>query len=875
MSQKIAVRGARQHNLKNLSLDLPLGELIVVTGVSGSGKSSLVFDTLYAEGQRRYVETFSPYARQFLDRMDKPQVDRIEGIPPAIAIDQTNPVRTSRSTVGTMTELADYLKLLYARAAELHCRGCGARVVRDTPQSICEALIERSAAAGDPRLTVTFPVPVPENFNEAEVLALLERQGYTRIHARRGRVLDVVADRFRGGGTERARVVEALEAALRVGNGRVNIHVAKDDERRAAHGDGDAHAAHDTVWRFSTGLHCPDCDIDYQPPSAALFSFNSPLGACATCRGFGRVIGIDYGLIVPDEGKTLREGAVKPWQSKSFHECQDDLVKYAKKRGIALDVPWRDLDERSRRWVLDGEPEWVSWSKSWPGTWYGVKRFFAWLESKAYKMHIRVLLSKYRAYTPCEACGGARLKPEALHWRLGTKADSDRVVDAGARFRPRGTAIDETRFVGLPGLTIHDLVLLPIDRARDFFAHLTLPAPLDEATDLLLGEIRARLRFLADVGLGYLTLDRQSRTLSGGEVQRINLTTALGTSLVNTLFVLDEPSIGLHPRDMGRVIGVMHRLRDAGNSLLVVEHDPQVMLAADRVLDLGPGPGEHGGEIVFFGSPRELVTGARTLTADYLAGRKRAGEPARAATRLNGASIEILGATEHNLKDVDVAIPLHGLVCITGVSGSGKSTLVEDVLHAALLRAKGKPTEMPGAHRGLSGAELIDDVVLVDQAPIGRTTRSNPASYVGAFDAIRKRFAATAARARARIHAGHVQLQRGHGTLPDVRRQRLRARRDAVPLRRLPALPGLRRQALSRRGARGRDRGPVDRRRARNDGRAGARVLRRRSRHRRCACAARRSGPRLSAARAAGPDAFGRRSTAAEARRVPRRRRRR
>src|SRR4029079_8159604 len=302
----------------------------------------------------------------------------------------------------------------------------------------------------------------------------------------------------------------------------------------------------------------------------------------------------------PDEGKTLREGAVKPWQSKSFSECQDDLVKYAKKRGIALDVPWRDLDDAARRWVLDGEPEWVSWSKSWPGTWYGVKRFFAWLESKAYKMHIRVLLSKYRAYTPCDACAGARLKPDALQWRLGTRADSDRIVDAGARFRLRGAAIEAA---ALPGLTIHDLVLLPIDRAREFFAHLTLPAPLDEATDLLLTEIRARLRFLADVGLGYLTLDRQSRTLSGGEVQRINLTTALGTSLVNTLFVLDEPSIGLHPRDMGRVIGVMHRLRDAGNSLLVVEHDPQVMLAADRVLDLGPGPGERGGEIVFFGPP--------------------------------------------------------------------------------------------------------------------------------------------------------------------------------------------------------------------------------------------------------------------------------
>jgi len=764
MPDHIVVRGARQHNLKNVSLDVPLAELVVVTGVSGSGKSSLVFDTLYAEGQRRYVETFSPYARQFLDRMDKPQVDRIEGIPPAIAIDQTNPVRTSRSTVGTMTELADYLKLLYARTATLYCRGCGRKVARDTPQSIYDALTERAAAAGDPRLVITFPVTVPENFSESEVRALLERQGYTRIHAQRGRVLDVVADRLRIGSAERSRVMEALEAALRVGNGRVNVQaLAQDDESQ-----GGVEVAQEaaTVWRFSTDLHCPDCDFDYQEPSPALFSFNSPLGACATCRGFGRVIGIDYGLIIPDAAKTLRGGAVKPWQTPSFNECQDDLVKYAKKRGIALDVPWRDLDDAARRWVQDGEPEWVSWRKSWPGTWYGIKRFFAWLETKAYKMHIRVLLSKYRAYTPCEACGGARLKPDALLWRLGTRENADRALDPAQRFRPRGVTIDDRAFAALPGLNIHDLVLLPIDRARDFFAHLALPAPLDEATDLLLAEIRSRLSFLTDVGLGYLTLDRQSRTLSGGEVQRINLTTALGTSLVNTLFVLDEPSIGLHPRDMGRVISVMHRLRDAGNSLLVVEHDPQVMLAADRVLDMGPGPGERGGEIVFFGTPAELVRDTRSLTADYLAGRKRAGK-APVPRAVNGdARIEVLGASEHNLQDVDVAIPLHRLVCVTGVSGSGKSTLVQDVLHAALLRAKGKPTEAPGAHRALVGDDAIDEVVMVDQTPIGRTTRSNPASYVGAFDAIRKRFAAAPVAREREYTAGTFSFNSGTGRCP-------------------------------------------------------------------------------------------------------------
>ncbi|MCC6198031.1 MAG: excinuclease ABC subunit UvrA [Burkholderiales bacterium] len=720
MSDRIVIRGARQHNLKNLSLDLPLRELVVVTGVSGSGKSSLVFDTLYAEGQRRYVETFSPYARQFLDRMDKPQVDRIEGIPPAIAIDQTNPVRTSRSTVGTMTELADYLKLLYARAATLYCRGCGRKVARDTPQSIHDALARASAAAGDPRLVVTFPVTVPDNFTEAEVLALLEAQGYTRIHARRGRVLEVVQDRFRMGAVERARVVEAIEAALRAGQGRVDVH-----------------AEEQAVLRYSTGLHCPDCDIHYPEPSGSLFSFNSPLGACETCRGFGRVIGIDYGLVVPDADKTLRGGAIKPWQSPSFRECQDDLVKYAKKRGIPLDVPFRDLTDAQRRWVLEGEPAWVSWDRSWPGTWYGVRHFFAWLESKAYKMHIRVLLSKYRAYTPCTACGTARLKPDALLWRLGEER-----------------------------LSIHDLSLLPIDRVRAFFATLALPAPLDQAADLLLGEIRTRLRYLTDVGLSYLTLDRQSRTLSGGEVQRINLTTALGTSLTNTLFVLDEPSIGLHPRDMGRIIAVMQRLRDAGNTLVVVEHDPQVMRAADRVIDIGPGPGERGGHIVFAGTPAALAAHPRSLTGDYLAGRRRVERAQSASPRGTGARIELIGAREHNLKGIDVAIPLHALVCVTGVSGSGKSTLVQDVLYAALLRAKGKPTEAPGAHDALRGAELVGEVVLVDQTPIGRTTRSNPASYVGAFDAIRKRFAAAPLAKERRYTQGTFSFNAGTGRCP-------------------------------------------------------------------------------------------------------------
>src|SRR3989454_4171518 len=693
----IVIRGARQNNLKNLSLELPLNELVVVTGVSGSGKSSLVFDTLYAEGQRRYVETFSPYARQFLDRMDKPQVDAIEGIPPAIAIDQTNPVRTSRSTVGTMTELNDHLKLLFARAGRLFCRGCGQPVHRDSPSSVYEQLSARAGAAGDPRLIVTFPVAVPKNFKEEEVQALLKAQGYDRIHARGANVLEVVQDRLRLSSGERTGAMEGIEAALKIGKGKINVYPLTADGKALA------------PWRFSSDLHCPDCDIHYSEPVPSLFSFNSPLGACETCRGFGRVIGIDYGLVVPDETKTLREGAIRPWQSPSFHECQDDIEKYAKKRGVPLDVPFRDLSAKQREWALEGEPEWVSWRKSWPGTWYGVARFFRWLETKAYKMHVRVLLSRYRAYTPCSACNGARLKPDALLWRVGTKEDADRVIDPARGFRPAGANFNDETLRALPGLTVHDLVLLPAERTRAFFEQLHLPAPLDEATDLLLTEIRARLRYVHDVGLGYLTLDRQSRTLSGGEVQRINLTTALGTSLVNTLFVLDEPSIGLHPRDMGRVIGVMQRLRDAGNSLVVVEHDPQIMFAADRILDMGPGPGERGGEIVFFGAPEKLKAEA-SLTGEYLSGRRQA---THARNDVPASKfLQLLGAAEHNLKNLNVRIPLGRLVCVSGVSGSGKSTLMQDVLYPALLRAKGKPTEAPGAYRELKGAELVSEEVL-------------------------------------------------------------------------------------------------------------------------------------------------------------------
>ncbi len=727
VTHAIVVRGARQNNLKNLSLDIPLNELIVVTGVSGSGKSSLVMDTLYAEGQRRYVETFSPYARQFLDRMDKPQVERIEGVPPAIAIDQVNPVRTSRSTVGTMTEINDHLKLLFARTAQLHCRQCSQPVRRDSAEGIVLGLPARlGMLTGAVRLLICFPVPVPKKMKLTELRAELVKQGYTRVHQETKLALTVIQDRLRCDSDERSRLVEALEAAARVGHGRLSVHALDDAGTEL------------TTWHYSTELHCAECDLQYQDATPGLFSFNSAIGACECCKGFGRIIGIDYGLVIPDETKSLAGGAVRPWQTPSFKECQDDLLKYAKLRGIPRDTPWRDLSAEQRSWVIDGEGD---WNKK---VWYGAKRYFAWLESKAYKMHIRVLLSKYRSYTPCPECHGARLKPDALLWRVGANSS-------------------------LPqGRNLHELSLLPLSQCQTFFEQFAVSGHHNDAQDLVLTEIRTRLKYLCEVGLGYLTLDRQSRTLSGGEVQRINLTTALGTSLVNTLFVLDEPSIGLHARDMGRIVGVMERLRDAGNSLLVVEHDAQIMLAADRLLELGPGAGEHGGELVANTTPALLCANTASLTGDWLAGR-RTMPPLRAGTATitrATAAIRLEGASQHNLKNIDISIPLQQLVCLAGVSGSGKSTLIQDVLYPALLKAHGKATEAPGAHRSLSGAELIESVVMIDQTPIGRTTRSNPASHVGAFEEIRALFAATADAKLRRYTAGTFSFNSGNGRCP-------------------------------------------------------------------------------------------------------------
>ena len=718
----IRVEGARQNNLKNLTIDIPLNKMTVVIGVSGSGKSSLVFDTVYAEGQRRYVETFSAYTRQFLERMDKPQVDRIVGIPPAVAIEAANPVRTSRSTVGTMTEINDYLKILYAHLARLYCRSCGKEVRKDTPDSIL-AFLKKELFDTPTPIMVSFTLPVPAGSSPEALQDVLRTQGYNRFANRSDDLLEVIQDRILFSSDTESRTREALEAAFRFGKGQLTVHCLGEDRSTPI-----------ASWKFSTDLHCADCDVHYREPFPNFFSFNSPLGACPKCKGFGRIIDVDYEQVIPNDRLTLREGAIKPWQTASYGECQEDLLAFARKRGIPLDTPWKDLTDAQKQWVIEGEGSWEE------GKWYGVKRFFEWLESRTYKMHIRVLLSRYREYRLCPLCTGARLKEEALLWRLGGSKEEG-------------------------GLNIHELASLPLDKAKDFLSHLTLTSEQELTCGSLLQQVLSRITYLVEVGLGYLTLDRQSRTLSGGELQRINLTTALGSALVNTLFVLDEPSIGLHPRDIQRLIRILHLLRDNGNTLLVVEHDPEVIRAADYIIDMGPGPGHQGGQVVYAGPKDTLLSHPTSLTAQYLRGDKRAFLPPEPPPGLYSI-LRLEGATVHNLKNLSLSVPLHRLVVISGVSGSGKSTLLEEVLYPNLMRLLEKgPTSLRNVAR-ITGYESIDRVILVDQKPIGKSSRSNPVSYIGAYDGIRKLFASLPLAKERGFTAGTFSFNAGSGRCP-------------------------------------------------------------------------------------------------------------
>jgi excinuclease ABC subunit A len=804
----IRLRGVRHHNLKNFDLDLPIGKLIVVTGLSGSGKSSLAFDTLFAEGQRRYIETFSPYARQFFDRMDKPQVDRIEGIPPAIAIEQRNSVKTTRSTVGTMTELTDYLKLLWPHLATLHCRNCGEPVRKESPSDIWRELARGSATPQAPDVLITFDLALSERLSVVESLNLIAKQGYQRLLfngapirieealgasalASLKSAVTVIQDRLKLAAENRSRFVEGCEQAFHFGKGKLTIFEISSRGLPA------------NPRFFSNRFHCATCDIDYREPTPAMFSFNHPLGACPTCRGFGRTITIDYNRAIPDRSKTLAGGAVKPWQVGHGLESQRDLTRMCKARHLPMNVPFGELSSEHQRLVIDGDPNYGSDEEhEWPRAWYGVKGYFRWLESKAYKMHVRVMLSRYRAYAMCSDCHGKRFQPEALLYKLNELTLSDfyqlpirDALDFIAKFEAgravlgaphRGTKPrrgEDTAPYPAPGssgnLSFNDALPERKDSWNGGARSANEPLPGNDPLRFALQEIRARLHYLNEVGLGYLTLDRPTRSLSGGETERVNLTTCLGTRLVNTLYVLDEPSVGLHPRDTERLVRIVQELRDIGNTVVVVEHEPEVMRAADHIVDLGPGHGESGGEIVYAGDFSGVLREPRSLTGQYLSGNKQIPPVVPRLVKGDTPKVRIANASANNLKNLTVEIPLGRFVCLTGVSGSGKSTLARDVLYP-LLQEKfdavsaappleeekdDSETESESAPPSatIEGWELLGEVVLVDQSPLGRTPRSNPAVYVGAFEPIRELFAATEAAKQRGLNASAFSFNSGQG----------------------------------------------------------------------------------------------------------------
>jgi excinuclease ABC subunit A len=761
----VEIRGARQNNLKGIDLDLPLGKLTVITGPSGSGKSSLAFDTIYAEGQRRYVETFSPYMRQFLDRMDKPRVDEIRGIPPAIAIEQANPVKSSRSTVGTMTEINDYLKLLMPRIARAFCPNCGREIRPETARSIGDHIFQEFSGQN---VLITFWVAVPPKTEPRAFFDFIQQQGYLRVWIdneivrvdsdkkikRLGARVQVIQDRVAVSEANRARLVEAIETALRFGKDKINVIPLHPSSL-------DPHP-------YSTGWHCAHCDLDIRPPTPGLFSFNNPLGACPECRGFGRTIAIDLNKAIPDRSLSISQGAVRVFRGEEMGESQRDLMRACARNEIDVRIPFEDLQKADQDFVINGEARDEDTDVeelAENDRWYGVRGFFKWLESKTYKMHVRVLLSRYRAYTTCPSCKGGRFQPETLNYRIISPAPVAVVYDRrnGSETGAVGGHRPPLQKVREIARTLPEVARLSISDARNLLAGLALP-PNDSTAEMLRNEVVARLRYLCEVGLGYLTLDRSTRTLSGGEVQRVNLTTCLGASLVNTLFVMDEPSVGLHPRDIGRLVRVMHDLRDKGNTLLVVEHEEAIIRASDNIVDIGPGRGEYGGQLVFSGPLQDfaigdglaLGRGAKTvppshrregapapdsLTLDYLSRRKSI--PIPKSRRKSSSSIRITGAKEHNLKNLDLEIPLGIFNCVTGVSGSGKSTLIHDVLYRHLMVAKGQSSEHePGACKSVTGAHRVGEVVMVDQSQLARTPRSTPILYLGLYDRVREMFAA-------------------------------------------------------------------------------------------------------------------------------------
>jgi excinuclease ABC subunit A len=764
---RITIRGARTHNLKGIDVDIPHNALTVVSGVSGSGKSSLAFDTVYAEGQRRYVESLSAYARQFLERIEKPDVDFMDGLAPAIAIKQKNQTRNPRSTVATATEIYDYLRLLFARCGTVTCLHCGGVVKRDTVDEIVTALLslpestrayalfpivraevrlepmqaattEEAAAAEAPKAAKktaakkaakqATPVVTDIAVSLKERLTELRRRGYNRLYQQRvgeatGKIVEfstpeslleldfkqpifVLIDRLAISGEVRARIVDAIETGYRE-SGEVQFHTVPREETEEA-----------KTLRYSAAFECTTCKRAYREPEPRLFSFNNPFGACPRCQGFGNTIDFDPNLIIPDKSKTLDEGAVAPWTTTKYRPFHGEMKRAAKAAGIPTDVPWFDLTPAQQAFIEEGK-----------GGFPGIRGFFADLERKKYKLHVRVFLSKYRGYAKCPECKGQRLRAEARAV----------LIQSGSG----------------PAQNICEVAALTITAAQEFFDNLTLSSVQLEVAGKILEEVRQRVGFLHQVGLDYLTLDRLSSTLSGGESQRIQLATSLGSRLVGALYVLDEPSIGLHTRDTAKLIRIMEDLRDLGNTILVVEHDPDVIRAADYLLDLGPGAGELGGQLLAAGTVAEVTANANSITGKYLSGRltipvpKLRREPGREHLKLSGARI-------HNLRGVDMDVPLNLLCCVTGVSGSGKSTIVHQVLYRALMQALGQTEGGDPAHlyRELSGTQHLNDVVLVDQSPIGRTPRSNPVTYIKAFDAIRELFAAQPDAKRKNLSAG-------------------------------------------------------------------------------------------------------------------------